>query len=512
MIALCTNKPDYITTNETIVETIAKLKRDGRNYNNESFLRLLQIINRKNIISVDIETPIVTSVQNITQLLESFSDQDEEVVYQSLRKLIDSTLDTYYVAVKSDNEDMRALKNHLARTNEIMRKDITEFIKKHNTIVGKRQKYVDTLITNLFTWNEAYDNTSSISDNKTYNFINFIKSYIHKFLKTFPNIILNNVDYDKIQTPYYWGLSQNHEKDIKKNIKDYYSSLRKFYSENDITNVLTTIQLRCKNLLLLVDETPYYTSIKYKDRETFSIFDKDTSKLIFEQYFLILLNEYKNLSENESMLFYTNKDERDLNVDEIFTIENLEEREKKTEVVGVRFENEANMQGNKKNLQVSISNLLLTYLNIMQDHKDIIDRSYDEIMDKVFKIAEREKDTFTDRKKSMTDDERNVDSILQINKLGVWSKGLQKGLTTYTKETYDDERDLMEKITEIERKVRKNGQVNDNNVDQYMEDYLEETEADNAAENEAYDITHMTEDYDDGNFESDEVEDYGDHY
>ena len=512
LIALCTNKPDYITTNETIVETIAKLKRDGRNYNNESFLRLLQIINRKNIISVDIETPIVTSVQNITQLLESFSDQDEEVVYQSLRKLIDSTLDTYYVAVKSDNEDMRALKNHLARTNEIMRKDITEFIKKHNTIVGKRQKYVDTLITNLFTWNEAYDNTSSISDNKTYNFINFIKSYIHKFLKTFPNIILNNVDYDKIQTPYYWGLSQNHEKDIKKNIKDYYSSLRKFYSENDITNVLTTIQLRCKNLLLLVDETPYYTSIKYKDRETFSIFDKDTSKLIFEQYFLILLNEYKNLSENESMLFYTNKDERDLNVDEIFTIENLEEREKKTEVVGVRFENEANMQGNKKNLQVSISNLLLTYLNIMQDHKDIIDRSYDEIMDKVFKIAEREKDTFTDRKKSMTDDERNVDSILQINKLGVWSKGLQKGLTTYTKETYDDERDLMEKITEIERKVRKNGQVNDNNVDQYMEDYLEETEADNAAENEAYDITHMTEDYDDGNFESDEVEDYGDHY
>ena len=89
---------------------------------------------------------------------------------------------------------------------------------------------------------------------------------------------------------------------------------------------------------------------------------------------------------------------------------------------------------------------------------------------------------------------------------------MQKGLTTYTKETYDDERDLMEKITEIERKVRKNGQVNDNNVDQYMEDYLEETEADNAAENEAYDITHMTEDYDDGNFESDEVEDYGDHY
>jgi hypothetical protein len=35
-------------------------------------------------------------------------------------------------------------------------------------------------------------------------------------------------------------------------------------------------------------------------------------------------------------------------------------------------------------------------------------------------------------------------TILKINKLGVWNKSLQKGLTTYVADTYDDEREFME--------------------------------------------------------------------
>lgn len=511
LISLCTNKPEYISSNDSISEIIAKLKRDGRNYTNDTFLRLLQIVNRKNIVSIDIDPHIATSVQNITQLLESFSDQDEEVVYPALRKLVDSTLDTFDVSVTTDTEDMRALKNHLARTNESMRKDITDFIKKNNSLTGRRQKYIDNLLQEIFTWNVSEENTKTISDSKTYNFINFIKSYMHIFFKTFPNIILNNVDYDKVQVQDYLGLSRNHVNDIKKIIKEYYQRLRPFYSESVITNILNTIQIRTKNLLLLVDQTPYYSSIKYKERESHSIFDKSTSTLIFEQYFLLLFIEYINLTDNESMLFYEKEGDQLSSVEDIFTVEDLEEREQKTEVVNVRFENEITLQGNKKELKTKVANLLLTYLNIMNDHKDIIDRSYTEIMDKVFKISEREKDTFTDRLKAMTDEERDADTILKINKLGVWSKGLQKGLTSYTKETYDDERDVMEKITEVERDVRKNRNVTDENIDQFVEDYLEQMDSDTALENEAYDMSRMTEDYDDGNFESDEVDDYEDH-
>jgi hypothetical protein len=145
---------------------------------------------------------------------------------------------------------------------------------------------------------------------------------------------------------------------------------------------------------------------------------------------------------------------------------------------------------------------------IMRDHKDIVDISYDKIMDKVFKIKEREKDTFTDRLKGKSDEARNVDTIMKINKLGEWGKGLQKGLTSYVKENYDEERDIMMNIASIERIVRRNPDVTDENVDQYMDDYVYNQNLDLEAEREAYDMTNQIDDYNDGNFEGEEVENW----
>lgn len=88
----------------------------------------------------------------------------------------------------------------------------------------------------------------------------------------------------------------------------------------------------------------------------------------------------------------------------------------------------------------------------------------------------------------MTDEERDADTILKINKLGVWSKGLQKGLTTYVKETYDEERDYMEKIAEIETSLRKKKNVTDGNINQFLEDYMEEADAAEAIDKEENDI------------------------
>ena len=67
----------------------------------------------------------------------------------------------------------------------------------------------------------------------------------------------------------------------------------------------------------------------------------------------------------------------------------------------------------------------------MMNSKDTIDMSYDTVMDRVFKLKETEKYTFTDRLQNLTDEERAVDNILKINKLGVWSKGLTKGIKEY---------------------------------------------------------------------------------
>jgi len=93
----------------------------------------------------------------------------------------------------------------------------------------------------------------------------------------------------------------------------------------------------------------------------------------------------------------------------------------------------------------------------------------------------------------------------------VWSKGLQKGLTSYVKEDYDNEREYMEQLAEVERKVMKNKDVTATNADQFMEDFLEEQEGANFIEREEANIGFLTEDYMDGDYQGGEEENYGDY-
>jgi hypothetical protein len=131
--------------------------------------------------------------------------------------------------------------------------------------------------------------------------------------------------------------------------------------------------------------------------------------------------------------------------------------------------------------------------------------SYDDIADRIFKSKEKEKNMITDRLKSMSDEERNADTILKINKLGVWSKGLQKGLTTYTKETYDDEREFMETMDSFDRTIRKKNNLGANaDVLDEIGELVEEADENEAIDRENYDISEYggeNDEYDDQDYE-----------
>jgi hypothetical protein len=147
-----------------------------------------------------------------------------------------------------------------------------------------------------------------------------------------------------------------------------------------------------------------------------------------------------------------------------------------------------------------VSHLIIAFFEIFDNQKDVIDISYEEILDRVFKLREGEKDMITDRLKNLTDEERDADTILKINKLGVWSKGLQKGLTTYVKETYDDEREFREEMDKIEKNLRKkNRNIGDGDLDQLVDDYIEQQEVGDEIDREEYDMGNMGPNYQDGN-------------
>ena len=200
-----------------------------------------------------------------------------------------------------------------------------------------------------------------------------------------------------------------------------------------------------------------------------------------------------------------------MEVADIFSVDYLEDNERKAEfeMFGQRTEMETTLlKGNKKDLRQKVADLLIAFIEIMEHQKDIIDISYEQIQDRAFKIREKEKDIITDRLKGLSEEEREADTIMKINKLGAWNKGLQKGLTKYSAKDYENEQDFMLSMMQYENVISKKVDPNNKKFDIELDDYIEEVNREKEIEKEAYDIGNYRDDYMDGNFEGDDL-DYG---
>ena len=91
-------------------------------------------------------------------------------------------------------------------------------------------------------------------------------------------------------------------------------------------------------------------------------------------------------------------------------------------------------------------------------------------------------------------------SLLELRKakLGRWNVGLQKGLTQYVKDMYDNERDEMEKEALVDLELGKLDVVNDMNRQIYAMEFLEQKQIDQDADKEAFDMGVIPEDDDYG--------------
>jgi hypothetical protein len=526
LLTICADKPEtgYLTNKDSLSEKIHKLKQSGRDYNNDSLLRLLQIVERHNIINMNVNEVIESPIQKIRGLLESMVDEKDEVVPEKLVDNLNMIMDSYDLTVEEDNEDMRNLKNYLSISNERLREGLLEFINENARLSKPNVRNIKKIINDLNLWGvkkektgkhderekeeeeDEVEESNTISDNEKYNFIKFVKEFMKDIINVFPNIILNKVDYSSIKIQKYLKISENHQRDISNSIREYYAGLRIFYDNSKIINVLTTIQTKCSKLLLLALETPSFTEISYKGNKVYNIFDKRTSILLFENYLLQTLNVYIDLANNEDMLNLEMRESVPLD-EGIITTEELEMRE-------LRLEPKEPIEdiiisGNIADLKGNVAKLLIAYLNIMSEHKSLVDMSYEGIMDILFKTKEKEKDTFTDRLKALNDEEREADTALKINKLGRWNKGLRKGLTQYVAEDYDDERDEMDKLAQVEKSIRKNKKVVDENMEQFIEDYLDEERVDEEINREENDLSRLLGEGDDSDNDIDQEDQQG---
>ena len=508
LATFCVDKPLYLKKMDSIQEKITKLKRDGRNYTKEQFLRLFQIVSRNNIINISLDSKNTQCVDNLTNLLVKFDNENDENVPQVFSRKLDKLLDTYDDKIEEDTKEMRNLKDYLQISIGKMKNELLEFIKIKAKVSSSELRNLTKFIQNISVW--SFDETirnadSKISDDGLYNYVNFIKNYIELFVIIFPSMILNQ-RFQTIEPPKYWGLAKNHANEVKEMVSNFYKPIEKFYGNSSIKNILNEVMVKSRGIYLLSQNTPVLTNIKIGNKEIYNSFDKRITMLLYEYYLLSVLTDYIYLTKDPSMVTRILVD-NDTDKSDVFSADFLIEQQLRFTESEQEF-----IEGDVMKLNQEVAKLITSYLTIMMRSKKTINLSYEDIQDKVFKLKEAEKYDFTDKLRDMTDDQRAVDTILKHHKLGpLYSLGMSKGIKEYDPEHFEHDKQIAENVAKIQNKLKKKGALGDD-VDLDIDDAIEEMNVDREIDEDLAMDMNSTDDYDDGDPWGDETDNVGDYY
>jgi len=496
--AICPTKPDNFNMNDTLNESIRKLKSDARNYNEESLEQLLDVVNNSTKSTLEEKAPILT---NIDKLNEIMMDMDEKNVRpSSFRNAFMSVLDEFELnSLLSDTAKLREFKNLLAKLNDDMKRQLIEFVTDTRTKLSRTtlKDFIECLETIV---DFKPENTKEETE---YKMVNFMKKTMRSLTKEFPNIIMNNLDYaDRVKVPTHWKLSGKHQVDVKKNIVKHYDELHKFYEDKQIHLLMEKMVAVTSDINEISQSTLFYTPVEInsktgsktsssdekgaKTKENafkYSVFDLDLTTLLFKYYLFTILIDLMSLQNDKDIL------ELPLN---------LLQEETKDDDDELAFMTKANemdiLVGNKYELSEKIINVMVTFVNLIRTDKKAINYNYNSLMEVILRSKEKEKDDITSYLNKKNDEEREVEREFKTLKLGRWNKGEQKGLHTYQKDTYDEERDEMEKMAKNEVRLNQRNDVTDMNRDIFELDMIAEDTANEEQDREDNVITYMGED------------------
>ena len=452
---ICSHKPvEYNGTKDT-VEIIQQLKDNGKIYSKDMLDDLLNIINKRNIIIVDTNYAIINNIEKLRNIVQKYNTANS--VDENLFEKLEILLDTF--SIENENtEELDNIKNYLSRTNYLMKNNLMEFIRKSPNTTKAFRNNMEKLL-NF----EINVDTNG-----------FYENYLYNLLNIFPNMILNKtMNINKI--PPHWLLSELHNADIVNIIDKYYRNINSFSNKPGLDLVFKLIKNKFAIFLKLIKIIKYNSPIKISNssndnNEIPSIFDKEFISYMYSYFFYSIINEYINITKDDQF----------------------------------KLEIQETPDYNEEDVNTNIINYIFEFLNIMNNHSTLISNTYKKIKEKISYSVEKEKNSITDHLKNLTDEEREVNNIFKTGKLESWGAGLQKGLTKYVKDNYDEERIKMENQAIKERKLNQTDNVTDMNREIYKLDLEDEERREADIEDEENDMGNIP---DDDDFNSDEEDD-----
>lgn len=490
----CPDKTSDFTTMNTLSEKIEIMKKEGKDYNSDMFIELLNNMNKQHVVTTNFDTIIPKTHERLIYVLTHLKakmDEDTNQVSPSLLTILEKVVEYIGEFRESMNDTIRKFKNYLLVSIENYKKSIVSYITEKSNLNKKEKKEITEFIENINHFNR-FDKSELLTseENTDMKTIDFLKNCLYHVIREYPNIILNQVDYSNITIHKHWNLSDKHKTDVKEMLKKNYELLKQFYGNDDLVPLLYEIQNMTIDIVKLIEHTPITRDNANGEKD---VFHTDLVKYLFIFYLFSIFEKYIELetlvlSEEYAVL------EDSTNILEDESSRTIQEAQQQSDI----------MEGNKVQVQKLLASLIGSYILIFNRQKQRINMNREEIMKLVLRSKEREKNVKTRQLKELTDEERNVDSELRKAKLGQWNIGLQKGLTQYDKDFYDIERGEMEQEALIEAKLGTISDVTTMNRDIYAMDVLNEELSNLETEREANDMSLFADDDDFGDNDGDE--------
>jgi len=433
LMPICLNKPDEYDKTVSIQEKIELLKKEGKVYSMESFNELILEVSKMNIVPIDLVDDDTSNIQQLRDLIGSMKDRDG-VVEKEFLTLLMNTLDSYSIEEQSD-AGSRELKNWLGKKIEYLNNKLTDFLMKYSSESQRERNNILECVINIVEFNKIGNEYFMNKDDETlYRAILFVKNAIYSFIYVFPDIIMNNVDYESIKIPSHWKLSDKHVNDVKEMVKSIYQPLRQFYKDNNIFPLLKQNQQELKDLFKLIELTNLYANIiKLNGQEIKSILNDRLIKQLFQYYLLYVINNLIELTDDLTLI--STEPLKKQEIEDLITTDIVVEEELTGEITELDV-----VRGEQKNIREKIASLIGTILQMICKEKNKINLNADMIKDKINRKKDKERHKITTTLKEMDKEQRQIENLFKNHRLERWNKGLQKGLTQYVAKTYDEER------------------------------------------------------------------------
>jgi hypothetical protein len=450
-------------------------------------------------------------------------DANSTVIDEPLRKLLMRVLNTYNpnVATITQTNELNNLSKYLNSANKELYTEITNFFHKYGNLPERQFNRFASFLADIHKWNmdKPMTDTGHSSEEGLYSALQFIHNSIYHISKVYPAALISKSAFFKT-VPSHWGVHSIHAADLQKFIDKYYEKLETFKGDAILVQLLQEVSIRLSNLDAFIKHIPVYTEFvkENKDENNVTVqslhvlLNKKTVYMLYTYCFYSVIYEYivcSNDPDLERANIQEMKQTRRANIDSIrnpsnnlYTSEDnlheyMEETSDDLQEIQVTI-------GNRVELKERVCSLLLAFLDIEDENKDAVDMSYEQIMKKVNRSKDKEKNRIITYFGNMTIEERKIEDAFKQYKLGRWNVGQQKGLFQYDPNTYQRERSEM--ISQLYDEVPDMNETVAETIDIYELDKLDEVPDHDDYNRDTYDFQDLGEDYMDGNYYQEDVD------